>query len=124
MLGGLRVLLLQRRGRLLAQQGQQPDLALDAVLERCILRGDPTRSEQLVHLLESAALCLGHEEDDVQDGEGGDAAEEDEGAVVGDADERGGEESDGEVVELWWLVSIGSKNKNRRKAKRKEEEEP
>ena len=116
MLGGLRVLLLQRRGRLLAQQGQQPDLALDAVLQRCILCGDPTRSEQLVHLLESAALGLGHEEDDVQDGESGDATEEDEGPVVGDADERGGEESDGEVVELWWLASsIASKNENRRK---------
>lgn len=58
-------------------------------------------AEELVHLLQGAALGLGHQEEDVEDGDGGDAAEEDEGAICGRRDERRSGHAHGEVVELF-----------------------
>lgn len=91
---------------LLTQQCRKPNIPLNPPLQRLILRRNPIRPEDLIHLLQRPPLCLRNEENDIHHGEGGDAAEENESAVVGGFDEGGCEEADGEVVELVGLVCI------------------
>lgn len=65
-----------------AQQGRQANVTLDPVLHLQVSLGEASGAEQLVHLFQGTALGLWPEEDDSEHGDGGDASEEDECAVV------------------------------------------
>lgn len=84
----------------LAEKRQQADLALDLALASLIFHRHALGAEQLVHLLEGASLGLGDEEPHVEHTDGGHAAEEDKGTVVGCGDERRGGQANRKVVQL------------------------
>lgn len=77
---------------------QQPNLTLNTMLPRRISSSNTGRPKQLVHFLQGTALGLGNEEDHVHNADDSDAAEEDECAVCGGADEGRRCCCDGEVV--------------------------
>lgn len=100
MLFGVHFIKLLLTGALHTDQLEEADLTLDAVLALGVGCGHSGGSEQLVHLLQGAALGLRDHENDVHDADDGDTAEEDEGAVGGLFDEWGCSGSDREVVQL------------------------
>ena len=73
-----------------AEQSSQANLALDPVLHLQISLREASGAEQLVHLFQRTTLGLWPEEDDGEHGDGGDASEEDECAVVAGFDEGRG----------------------------------
>lgn len=85
---------------------------LNLTLQCLILGCHSLGSKDLIHFLQSTALGLWDQEDDIEHGQGGDASKEDERPVVSCFDKWGGEQTHGEVVQLW-IISPEPNTRNR-----------
>ena len=84
--------------RLHTDKREKTNLTFDAMLPLIVCGCHAARSENLVHLLESATLGLGNQENDIYDRNGRDASEKDECTKVASLKEGRRSSTDCEVV--------------------------